>query len=167
MTLQPRSDKYGSAPAAHEQVIEVPADLSVNLMSPFNNDRSSAVALMQERVHQVWLNDTCLRSQGRANREAFDTWEICRRGSQLKNYDMPAYAVSTYAIDIQVPSWQLARGRLVLHCLSTTTTQQHKFASDVWQYNSSPKNIDPFVISYLYDWLSFAEHKRRYFDKYC
>ncbi len=123
MSLQPRSDKYGSVPTAFKRVTEVPADLSVNLMSPFNNDRFSAVGLaivrMQERAYLVWSNDTCLRSQRRPNREAFDTWAICRHWSQLKNYDVPASAVSTYAVNIQVLSWQLARGHIALHCLST------------------------------------------------
>lgn len=124
MSLQPRSDKYGSVPAALKRVIEVPADLFVNLMSPFNNDRFSAVGLaivlMQERAYLVWSNNTCLRSQRRVNREAFDTWAICRHWSQLKNYDMLASAVSTYAVNIQVPSWQLVWGHLALHgCLLT------------------------------------------------
>lgn len=57
MSLQPRSDKYGSVPTTFKRVTEVPADLSVNLMSPFNNDRFSAVGLaivrMQERAYLV------------------------------------------------------------------------------------------------------------------
>lgn len=53
-------------------------------------DHQLLVSLVRERAHLVWWNDTCLRSRGRANREAFDTWAICRRGSQLKNYDVPA-----------------------------------------------------------------------------
>lgn len=57
MSLQLCSDKYGSVPTALKRVIEVPADLFVNLMSPFNNDRFSAVGLaivlMQERAYLV------------------------------------------------------------------------------------------------------------------
>lgn len=52
MSLQPRSDKYGSVPAALKRVIEVPADLFVNLMSPFNNDRFSAVGLATVFMHE-------------------------------------------------------------------------------------------------------------------
>lgn len=91
MSLQPRSDKYGSVPAALKRVIEVPADLFVNLMSPFNNDRFSAVGLatvfMHEFAYLVWSNNTCLRSQKRGYREAFDTWAICRHRNQFKNDD--------------------------------------------------------------------------------